>query len=334
MDAEDANHDAETSPESTTEAQSELKASKDKSCPFCGQAFTSSSLGRHLDLYIKPKNPKPPDGVHDVDEIRKLRGGITRRQPRTSSKAEPSKKEEPQKKDGTGAGSSTPRRNEDSKVTIGSLVTDSRDVNDGKLHTWINAANWQATGVINDLPARTPSRNPESPAARQAPRAYEARQDTNVSRIQRPEYVGTDDIHKLQESAEVGRAAEMALREVLGSLEAAKRRAEPRKLFDDFDFCSLAFPGLCLAILPPPPTLFSSTPFPVAHTWSLSPPGESQRATLVRLLHERIAPFQSNLCCLGHGDLAAQNIIVDANYNITGSVTNTSSAEILLTRLK
>jgi hypothetical protein len=31
------------------------KAPKDRSCPFCGQRFTSSSLGRHLDLYIKPK---------------------------------------------------------------------------------------------------------------------------------------------------------------------------------------------------------------------------------------------------------------------------------------
>lgn len=54
------------------------KSAKDRACPFCGQAFTSSSLGRHLDLYIKPKNPKPADGVHDVDEIRKLRGSTLR----------------------------------------------------------------------------------------------------------------------------------------------------------------------------------------------------------------------------------------------------------------
>jgi len=60
-------------------------APKDKQCPFCNQPFTSSSLGRHLDLYIKEKNPKPADGIHHVDEIRKLRGGITRRQPRNSS---------------------------------------------------------------------------------------------------------------------------------------------------------------------------------------------------------------------------------------------------------
>jgi len=58
------------------------KAVKDRNCPFCQQAFTSSSLGRHLDIYIKPKNPKPSDGIHIVEEIRKIRGSVTRRQAR------------------------------------------------------------------------------------------------------------------------------------------------------------------------------------------------------------------------------------------------------------
>lgn len=62
------------------------KAPKDRCCPYCGQSFTSSSLGRHLDLYIKDKNPKAPDGLHNVDEIRKLRGSITRRQPRRGTR--------------------------------------------------------------------------------------------------------------------------------------------------------------------------------------------------------------------------------------------------------
>lgn len=56
-----------------------LSAPKDRSCPFCGNAFTSSSLGRHLDSYVRNKNPKAPDGIHDVQEIRKIRSGITRR---------------------------------------------------------------------------------------------------------------------------------------------------------------------------------------------------------------------------------------------------------------
>ncbi|CAI4219971.1 unnamed protein product [Parascedosporium putredinis] len=62
-------------------------APKDKVCQYCGVAFTSSSLGRHLDQFIKDKKPKRPDDVHDVDEIRRLRGGITRRQPRNSLRA-------------------------------------------------------------------------------------------------------------------------------------------------------------------------------------------------------------------------------------------------------
>lgn len=66
------------------------KAPKDKNCPYCGQAFTSSSLGRHLDLYIKSKNPKAPDGIHNVDEIRRIRGSITRRQPRGSARRDAS----------------------------------------------------------------------------------------------------------------------------------------------------------------------------------------------------------------------------------------------------
>jgi hypothetical protein len=73
-----------STPRSSTTETPQLKAAKDKNCPFCGQAFTSSSLGRHLDLYIRPKNPKTADGIHLVDEIRKLRGGITRRQAKGS----------------------------------------------------------------------------------------------------------------------------------------------------------------------------------------------------------------------------------------------------------
>ena len=57
---------------------------KNKECPFCGDHFTSSSLDWHLDLYIKDKNPKKYDGVHDVEEIRRLRASVTRSQPRST----------------------------------------------------------------------------------------------------------------------------------------------------------------------------------------------------------------------------------------------------------
>jgi hypothetical protein len=69
---------------------SKTAVAKDRACPYCHQKFTSSSLGRHLDLYIKEKNPKPPDGIHDVEAIRRSRGNITRRQARNSTKREAS----------------------------------------------------------------------------------------------------------------------------------------------------------------------------------------------------------------------------------------------------
>ncbi|KAF2744743.1 hypothetical protein M011DRAFT_460531 [Sporormia fimetaria CBS 119925] len=56
-----------------------LKRPKDRKCPFCEHYFTSSSLGRHLDVFIRSENPKAPDGVHIVEEIREMRGRITRR---------------------------------------------------------------------------------------------------------------------------------------------------------------------------------------------------------------------------------------------------------------
>jgi hypothetical protein len=103
------------------------KARKDKECPFCHQIFTSSSLGRHLDLYIKPSNPKPPDGIHKVDEIRKIRGAITRRQVK------------PGKKGGHKTAENSP------------TAEDSPQMNLFNPHTWT------ATGIISSLPPRSRS---------------------------------------------------------------------------------------------------------------------------------------------------------------------------------
>lgn len=153
----------------------------------------------------------------------------------------------------------------------------------------LNRANWLATGVINDLPPRSASRNAaDEPASDQAQRMQEMRRDTGGNRIQRPEYDGDNNIFKLHEAAELGRAAEMALREVLGSIEAADRKENPGKLFPDFDFFSLPFPGLCLALLPAPSTLFSPIPFPSTDSWSLGPPGQRQYDALNRVIHQHI----------------------------------------------
>ena len=287
--AKDVPQTSASSPNSTAGDNNGLKASKDRSCPFCGQAFTSSSLGRHLDLYIKPKNPKPADGVHDVDEIRKMRGGITRRQPRTSSVRLSTERDDAPRRDSSGWSNQATGKNKkgDSKITDRSPVNSPTNAKDEYGGVFVNAPGWQATGVINDLPARASSRNQNSTPTGQAQRLQEMRRDTAGNRIERPDYE-TAEMWKLQESAEVGRAAEMALREVLGSLEAARKKVDPPRLYEDFDFCTLSFPGLCLAILPPPPGLFSTTPFSAAHTWALSPPGEVQFDVLRRYLRERV----------------------------------------------
>lgn len=55
---------------------------KDKKCLYCGRVSTSASLGRHLDSFIKGKDPTPPDGIHNVEEIKRTRDQITRRRAR------------------------------------------------------------------------------------------------------------------------------------------------------------------------------------------------------------------------------------------------------------
>jgi hypothetical protein len=278
---------AASTPESHNGSASN-KASKDRQCPFCGQAFTSSSLGRHLDLYIKPRNPKPADGVHDVEEIKKLRGSITRRQPKASLKpganvnASGWRHESTESTPATSA--SKPHTRRESRANDGSPLNSPVNYREGDfVQTSINTAAWQATGVINNLPPRGASRNNNSTPSGQAQRMHDMRQDGSGQKIQRPEH---DDgyVSKLQEDAEVGRAAELALREILSSLEAAKRKVSPSQVFENVDFFSLSFPGLCLAILPPPTSLFSHMPFSSGDSWGLNSPGHKEYTILNRLI--------------------------------------------------
>ena len=284
---------AASSPSSDANNQNDQDAaskalSKDRSCVFCGQNFTSSSLGRHYDLYIKPKNPKPADGVHDVDEIRKIRGGITRRQPRNSLKNSTSRREESAETlDHTNRGGRQAYNVDRTKdnTPAGSPILAREGSGRG---TFVNVPSWQSTGVINNIPPRAPSRtSTDATATGQAQRLQDMRRDTGSGqRTQRPE-PETDSASKVQEKIETGRAAEMALREVLGSLKAARRKVEPGPIYEDFDFFAQTFPGLCLNILPPPTTLYSPAPFASAESWSLKPPGLQQSEVMNRLLNER-----------------------------------------------
>lgn len=192
------------------------KAPKDKNCPYCGQAFTSSSLGRHLDLYIKEKNPKPADGVHDVDAIRKLRGNITRRQARGSmggrressrtpaSTPRPSISKGTPSQDGEGPQSSIPKD--------GQYAVDAAGVNKFPF-----APRWEATGVMNDIPSKNAwegESSQDTPAKRPPPQR-------NISKqlMQKTQF---DAKQKLADAMDTARAAELALREFIGSWRSAK----------------------------------------------------------------------------------------------------------------
>lgn len=205
-----SNHNARNEDGSVT------KASKDKACPFCNQSFTSSSLGRHLDLYIKPKNPKPADGVHDVEKIKLIRGGITRRQPRSSLRGKnarddtsgtqtptaPSGEQRWDRKASMGAPTESPSWNRRNTL-------DGHDMRAGdRMKVSFNTANWQATGVINDIPSNAHAEQISTPTS------YGTHHIEDAPRIQF-ESTGL-------EIDEVGKAAQLALREVLDSLEAAR----------------------------------------------------------------------------------------------------------------
>ncbi len=169
---------------------------KDRTCPFCHQQFTSSSLGRHLDLYIKERNPKPADDVHNVNEIRKLRGSVTRRQARTSST----------KREGSVVSSSKPTPMRDRRSpSAPSLYPNIIQPRVGLVRTTFNKPNWHQTGVINDLP----------PLAREEAPSPNKRRRTSV----KDDLASRDDV---LDERDRRRAAELALKEVLDSVRAAK----------------------------------------------------------------------------------------------------------------
>ena len=181
-------------------------APKDKNCPFCGQAFTSSSLGRHLDLYIKEKNPKPQDGIHDVDEIRKMRGGITRRQPRGSLGAR-----------GVSTPTDTPRGGSRKQSMVQDrdgyrgVPRDGQYAVDNSMKGYsLSTPRWELTGVMNDIGDATPDVSGKRPIMqRTASRQFAQKAQLDVK-------------HKLADAMDTARAAELALRELLSSWRAAK----------------------------------------------------------------------------------------------------------------
>lgn len=222
-----------------------------------------------MDLYIKDKNPKPPDDVHDIDEIRKLRGNVTRRQARTSSS----------KRDGSTPSSSKPTPIRDQRSPSAPVFYPNiNHADSGPLRTTLNRPSWQATGVINNLP----------PVNREALSTY------NKKRNPARRASVKEDLTRKQDALEErdrGQAAELALREVLGSVRAANLRAHPRQPFE-FNWFGESFPAICLRCLSAPISLLSTPTNPSEGAWPTEPPGQDQFQALEKSLELKLSKLK------------------------------------------
>lgn len=288
---------------------------KDRLCPFCKQVFTSSSLGRHLDFFIRDKRPKLPDGVHDVDQIRKLRSAITRRHARTSAGLRKEQQEhknrsesvaEVEAKTETQSNSSSVHHtpNIQPRPTLPppppppppaplppQMLAQSQAQDQApRLSCEIpslnrpppshndtpHLANWTATGVINNLPPRM--------ASGRFPRLL-PRPDLQHSR---PASLDADENDN-------ARATELALREVLDTLKQAIAQERQKPIFD-FDFLAMSFPALCLNLLGPPPTFQTPFPMPTPSTWpTVGVPGRSHFEAVHEAVVTRLRALQSQM---------------------------------------
>lgn len=316
---------APASASSTTAAAAESPAtqkagaSKDRSCPYCGQAFTSSSLGRHLDLYIKEKNPKPPDGIHDVVAIRKMRESITRRQPRGSVARRDTSNP------GTPASSSRrspapdPAPPADPVIRPPAIPKEGQFVVDYQTARYPFQPSWEATGVINDIPPTAADRgsgigsgsgsgNAWEPFRARASPARETlgRQGPPRAPSRAAQKIQFDAKQRLADAMDTARAAELALRELLSSMRAAKQHVDMNSLPFDFEPLALDFPALTLQCLQAPPTLFSSTPHPTSTSWSIQPPGQKQYEALKMYFHEEFHKWR--VACATATTISAEDL--------------------------
>ncbi|OJJ45431.1 hypothetical protein ASPZODRAFT_69894 [Penicilliopsis zonata CBS 506.65] len=290
MDEGDSTHPTETpegsAGDDTLQSNNAKNAAmKDRKCQYCHQAFTSSSLGRHLDQFLFKKKP---DGIHDVEEIRRIRSGITRRQARTSS----GKRDSPDgarvrgQADGDGASS------------VGGNKT-----RESGFRMMFNTPTWHATGVINDIP------NPSRPQDRTSSTYLSSNSQSRMGTLGLPDYSSRGASANVADTA---RALELALREVLDNIRAAtSTKSRPRLSPFDFDLQSQTFPSLCLLLLPPPPSLFSAHPFPSAGSFPLQPPGAEHLEIVRQALHSKIEKWESDQTISGSGDFAKSSAIVD-----------------------
>ncbi|KAL0469864.1 hypothetical protein QR685DRAFT_302978 [Neurospora intermedia] len=277
---------------------------KDKKCPWCGQPFTSSSLGRHLDLYIRPNNPKKPDGIHDVTAIRRLRGTITRRRTKGTCR----RRDASASAAGSAAPSGAPSKDGISPApsdvvqspapppmlagTPAATHSNRRSVSTPFGRNFPFNTPWEATGVIdlsqrsNGVASHTEERQALPDGSRSLAPIPPPPPSHTFSSGQQPLHHQPDPRQLIQEAQDTARAAELALREMICSWRAAKLHVDLHQMPFDFDPLALDFPALVLQCLEPPPTIFSSTFYPTSTSWSLQPPGWDQFKALEKYFQD------------------------------------------------
>lgn len=262
--------------------------SKDRECPFCHVSFTSSSYGRHLDLYIKDRNPKHPDGVHDVHQIRQMRGKITRRQAKgvpQDSRGSPSKqttnsghtraKARPKPLKSGESRSQQQYPQPGSRIpALPSYLSSPGWPQNGHVSNAFPRVNWHATGVINDIPPRS-----------DAPVAGHVDEPSDQGQRERPPW------ERSAISTASQSAAEVALRDVLHKIQRASTRLQRPEPFD-FDVFVLNFPSLCLKLLAVPSTLFTTTPDTTSpDSWPIEPPSSSHALMIKQSIRRRLKVY-------------------------------------------
>ena len=252
--ATDASH--ESGDDGANGSNIKSTTTKDKECQYCHQRFTSSSLGRHLDQFI---HKKKPDGIHNVDEIKKMRSGITRRTARGGRRDIDQSEER--------SSHASPIHSSHGIATpafLESLNKGQPGANDVRF----NRMGWQSTGVITDPVSHTANARTTSPIPMNAVTGSKRNFSTYAADL------------PVTSANETTRALELSLREVLDAVNVATRKAAPLPEPFPFDLPSQTFPGLCLLLLPPPATLFQPSPFATNSTISLQPPAVEQLQAL------------------------------------------------------
>lgn len=264
--ASDASHESDDA--QNHGSSKNQQAVKDKECQYCHQKFTSSSLGRHLDQFISKKKP---DGIHNVEEIKKIRAGITRRTARGGKRNESIDQTDSHDQ----SGPTSPRSS--NNITTPAFLENPNKATGTTNGVGFNRMGWQATGVITDpMPQSANTNSIPSPltiTTNNANIAAGAKRSFSTYAADLP----TSSSTAINETT---RALELSLREVLDAVNSATKRTAPLPQAFPFELTAQTFPALCLLLLPTPATLFQPSPFSTAATIPLKPPGPEQLQAL------------------------------------------------------